>query len=297
MAEFNFRAPELSDRVWVEPLLARSGFRGCLYTFGNNYVWKDVYNVRICHWEDFYILMNSDNSATPRFLFPAGGGDVRRLVTALKQFCSENCWNLLMTANRECTELLKSLYPEIAVTPDRDGFDYVYEAKCLAELKGRQYHSKRNHLNRFYENDWSFEPIDSSNIGYCREVLDQWLTPEDANDPEKLEETGVVRTSLECFDELGYSGGILFVNGAPQAFTFGERSSEDTFVVHAEKALLNYQGAYTAVNCEFAKRLADSYRYINREEDTGSEGLRKAKLSYHPVFLEEKYYIDFGGQT
>ena len=92
-----------------------------------------------------------------------------------------------------------------------------------------------------------------------------------------------------CFS----AGRNLRVNGEAQAFTFGEPSAADTFVVHAEKALLNYQGAYTAVNCEFAKTLADRFAYINREEDTGSEGLRKAKLSYHPAFLEEKYLITF----
>lgn len=295
MAHFEFRAPEISDRDWAEQLLARSGFRGCLYTFGNNYVWKDVYNVKICRWGDFYLLRNSDHSDTPRFLYPAGTGDIRLLVSELGEYCAEMGFPLRMTANRECTEILRGLFPDITAVPDRDGFDYVYETEALAGLKGRKYHSKRNHLNRFYENDWSFEKIDRSNISYCREVLEQWLAADPSPDQDKQTEAEVVRRSLELFGELGYSGGILFVNGSPQAFTFGEKSAADTFVVHAEKALLNYQGAYTAINCEFAKTLTDSYRYINREEDTGSEGLRKAKLSYHPAFFEEKYYIEFGG--
>ena len=126
-------------------------------------------------------------------------------------------------------------------------------------------------------------------------MLEKWLS--DTSDVEKTTEADVVRRSLADYFTLGYRGGILYENGAPQAFTFGEHSAADTFVVHAEKALLEYQGAYNAVNCEFAKRLADDYRYINREEDAGSEGLRKAKLSYHPAFLEEKYFISFGGTT
>lgn len=295
MAEFDFRTPELSDRAWVEPLLAQSGFRGCLYTFGNNYVWKDVYNVKICRWNDFYALQNSDHSDTPRFLYPAGEGNIELFIKALRGYCAELKIPLKMTANKECTEKLLAIYPEITVHADRDGFDYVYNTSDLAELRGRKYHSKRNHLNRFYENDWSFEVINTDNIQFCREVLGQWLNA-DNDDEEKLTEAEVVRKSLADYSALGYRGGVLFADGKPQAFTFGERSSNDTFVVHVEKALLDFQGAYTAVNCEFAKTLANEYSYINREEDAGSEGLRRAKLSYHPAFLEEKYFIYFGGQ-
>lgn len=293
MAELNFRPPELSDREWAVKLLAESDFRGCLYTFGNNYVWRNVYNAEICRFEDFYLLKNTDHTdGVPRFLYPAGSGDIRRLIPALKEYCRAQKIPLLMTANAECTAVLKSLYPDVGAVPDRDGFDYVYNSADLAELKGKRYHSKRNHLNRFYENSWSFEPITADNIRDCREVLNKWL---DSGEPdeEKSTEAGVVNESLTCFSELGYTGGLLRVKGEPQAFTFGEPSAADTFVVHAEKALLNYQGAYAAVNCEFAKTLADKFTYINREEDTGSEGLRKAKLSYHPAFLEEKFLILF----
>mgnify|MGYP000366440444 FL=1 len=295
MAEFDFRTPELSDRAWVEPLLAQSGFRGCLYTFGNNYVWKDVYNVKICRWNDFYVLQNSDHSDTPRFLYPAGEGNIELFIKALRGYCAELKIPLKMSANKECTEKLLAIYTEITVHADRDGFDYVYNTSDLAELRGRKYHSKRNHLNRFYENDWSFEEINADNIQFCREVLEQWLNA-DNDDEEKLTEAEVVRKSLADYSALGYRGGVLFADGKPEAFTFGERSSNDTFVVHVEKALLDFQGAYTAVNCEFAKTLVNEYSYINREEDAGSEGLRRAKLSYHPAFLEEKYFIDFGGQ-
>lgn len=297
MAELEFRKPEITDRGWAEKLLHESGFRGCLYTFGNNYVWSEEYDVGICRYKDFYLLMNHDHSSTPRFLFPAGSGDIPGLISALREYCTGAGIPLKMTANRECTGLLRSLYPDIIAEPDRDGFDYVYNSTDLAELKGKRYHSKRNHLNRFYENDWRYEEISRSNIGYCTEVLESWLGSSGQEDPEKQAEARVVRLSLDKYFELGYSGGLIFAGGEPQAFTFGEPSAADTFVVHAEKALLNYQGAYTAINCEFSKTLADRFRFINREEDAGSDGLRKAKLSYHPAFLEEKYFITFGGMT
>ena len=176
MAEFDFRPPQLSDREWAVKLLAESDFRGCLYTFGNNYVWRNAYNAEICRFEDFYLLKNTDHtSGTPRFLYPSGSGDIRRLIPALKSYCRELNIPLLMTANAECTAVLKSLYPDVSAVADRDGFDYVYNSSDLAELKGKRYHSKRNHLNRFYENDWSFEPITAHNIPECRDVLAKWL--------------------------------------------------------------------------------------------------------------------------
>lgn len=293
----DFREPELSDRQWADELLAGSGFRGCIYTFGNNYVWRKVYNIQICRYKDFYMLMNSDHTdGQPRFFFPAGRGDLHEAIAVLREYCSGLGVPLMMTANKQSTEWLVANYPEVRAEGDRDGFDYVYNSADLAELKGKKYHSKRNHLNRFYENDWSFEPITAANIPDCVSVLDQWLAANSTEpDADKQTEAAVVRESLDNFAALGYTGGLLRVSGEPQAFTFGEKSSEDTFVVHAEKALLNYQGAYTAVNCEFAKTIAGQYRYINREEDAGSPGLRKAKLSYHPAFMEEKYFVTFGG--
>lgn len=293
----DFREPELSDRQWADELLAGSGFRGCIYTFGNNYVWRKVYNIQICRYKDFYMLRNTDHTDDqPRFFFPAGRGDLHEAIAVLREYCAGLGVPLMMTANKQSTEWLIANYPEVRAEGDRDGFDYVYNSADLAELKGKKYHSKRNHLNRFYENDWSFEPITAANIPDCVSVLDQWLAANSTEpDADKQTEAAVVRESLDHFAALGYTGGMLRVSGEPQAFTFGEKSSEDTFVVHAEKALLNYQGAYTAVNCEFAKTIAGQYRYINREEDAGSPGLRKAKLSYHPAFMEEKYFVTFGG--
>lgn len=293
----DFREPELSDRKWADELLAGSGFRGCIYTFGNNYVWRKVYNIQICRYKDFYMLRNTDHTdGQPRFFFPAGRGDLHEAIAVLREYCSGLGVPLMMTANKQSTEWLVANYPEVRAEGDRGGFDYVYNSADLAELKGKKYHSKRNHLNRFYENDWSFEPITMANIPDCVSVLDQWLAANSTEpDADKQTEAAVVRESLDNFAALGYTGGLLRVSGEPQAFTFGEKSSEDTFVVHAEKALLNYQGAYTAVNREFAKTIAGQYRYINREEDAGSPGLRKAKLSYHPAFMEEKYFVTFGG--
>lgn len=105
---------------------------------------------------------------------------------------------------------------------------------------------------------------------------------------EKNAEMCVTLNSLRLLDELDLIGGLLRINGEVVAFTIGEPICEDTFVVHIEKAYADIQGAYPMINQQFVEHECKQYKYINREEDTGAEGLRKAKLSYRPAFLVEK---------
>ncbi len=304
MSELVFRNIEITDKPWIDDALKKSQFRGCEYTFGNNFVWRKAYGVEIADYQGLYFVRWNFGGGRYKFSFPTGGCDVRTAVELLKNYCSENGINLEIYANRDVTEQITSLYPDAAAEYNRDGSDYVYLAEDLALLRGKKYHGKRNHLNRFYENSWSFEPITSSNMAECIAMNERWcdenISACDVVDSDearsKEDESCIVRCSFKYYDKLGYTGGLIRVNGEVQAFTFGEQSADDTFVVHVEKALRNYQGAYTAINCEFVKSLGGKYKYINREEDTGAENLRKAKLSYHPVFLEDKFNITFGGK-
>lgn len=284
----------LSDKARVEECLKRSDFRGCEYTFGNIFMWSGHYGTQICFERDFCFEKTGEGDKT-MFIYPYGGKDVKTAVTLIKEYASKNGLPCLICANKNITDKILELFPEANAELYRDFCDYVYSSDDLVELKGKKYHGKRNHLNRFYENDWSFEPITAGNIHECLAMSELWREENVTDDSEdaksKLTELDVVKRSLELFDELGYIGGVLRVDGEVQAFTFGERSSEDTFVVHVEKALRKYQGAYTAINREFVISLGGRFTYINREEDTGSENLRKAKMSYNPVFLEEKFLI------
>lgn len=301
MNVLSFKKIELSDKDTAVELLKKSNFRGCDYTFGNSFVWSDIYEVEYCIAEGFFFRKTGNGSKT-RFVFPAGSDDICRAVELMSKYCSGLGIPLRITANKQIAENIAEIYPNAAVKLDRDICDYVYLAEDLENLKGKKYHAKRNHLNRFYENDWSFEPLTSENISECREMNKIWraeninecrLCALDSDEQSKLDELCVVERSLTHYDELGYIGGVLRVNGEVQAFTFGEPSSDDCFVVHVEKALRQYQGAYTAINREFVKSLGGRYKYINREDDAGSENLRKAKLSYYPVFMEEKFIITF----
>lgn len=294
----DFRRPELSDMSLVKEHLRKSDFRGCEYTFGNLLMWSEHYNTELA-FADGFCFEKTGSGAETMFIYPYGDGDVETAIARISEYAAENSLKVNLCANKGITDKIVGLFPRANAELYRDFCDYVYLADDLENLKGKKFHAKRNHLNRFYENDWSFELMNAANIPECLAMNELWraenVTEGSDDSEDKLTELKVVERSLEMFDVLGYTGGVLRVNGEVQAFTFGEPSAVDTFVVHVEKALRTYQGAYAAINREFVKSLGGRYKYIDREEDTGAENLRKAKLSYNPVFLEEKFLITFKG--
>ncbi|MCL2036323.1 MAG: phosphatidylglycerol lysyltransferase domain-containing protein [Oscillospiraceae bacterium] len=289
-----FKRPETGDIHWVRELVNLSDFHGCEYAFGNSYMWSYVYDIQIARYKDFYLSKNKFG-----FLFPAGCGNLRELICVLQEYCCRENKPLRFT-NVDCKslELLRCLYESncLKVSTNRDMYDYVYEFEALSELRGKKLHAKRNHLNRFYENNWSFEPITPENIEEVTDMHNRWCEEKEIyNDIDKLREAGAVIRGLERFFELGFIGGAIRVDGEIQGYTFGEvmgNKSNDMFVVHVEKAFTTFQGTYAAINREFVNYACRDYRYINREEDAGSENLRKAKMSYCPAFLVEKSQVE-----
>ena len=166
----------------------------------------------------------------------------------------------------------------------------MYQSQSLATLGGKKLHSKRNYINRFKQLNWSFEDITPDNIDECKQMSLEWCIRNDCDKSEdKSEEMCAVGIGLEHFFDLGLVGGILRVDGRIQAFSYGEQQCSDTFVTHVEKAFTDYDGAYPMINYMMANRFCKGLEYINREEDMGEENLRKAKKSYHPCFMVEKF--------
>lgn len=289
----DFKTPTLSDKAWVKELLGYSDFRGCEYTFGNIFCWRDIYDIKICRFGDFLFIKNSEG-----LYFPAGRGDIGMALHELKDYCEKNSLPFYFTTMNKLSMLtLKEIYGEKAqVDTSADFYDYIYSRDDLAELRGKKYHAKRNHIARFSENDWSSEPITSENIAECEKMNDEWcernICINGVDDSDKRDEICAVRTGLRHFAELDYFGELLRVNGTVQAFSFGERVNSDAVVVHVEKALTDIQGTYPMINKQFVLNHCADVRYINREEDMGEENLRKAKLSYYPCFMEEKFSVN-----
>ena len=196
----------------------------------------------------------------------------------------------------EDCKTLETLYPgRFRFHFDRDGFDYIYSIDELAELKGRKYQRKRNHLNRFRQNhpDYTVEPITDENTAEVVQLLDTWYADRLLADPLadfQMEQSAIYK-ALRLRQALGMEGLVLRHNGQLLAMTMGSPLAGDTFDIQFEKALDRADGAYPAICWEFARYLRAKHphlRWLNREEDMGIEGLRKAKLSYNPDHMVEK---------
>lgn len=170
--------------------------------------------------------------------------------------------------------------------------DYIYDAKSLITLAGKKLHAKRNHINKFKSlyPDWSYEDITPQNMPEVILMSAEWRRiNETAGDKSLRDESRAMDVALCEFFNLGLSGGLIRAEGRVVAFSMGDRLNRDTWLVHIEKAFSDVPGAYAVINQQFAERHCESYLYINREDDSGDEGLRKAKLSYYPAMRTEKY--------
>ena len=178
---------------------------------------------------------------------------------------------------------------------DGDG-DYIYKRESLAQLSGKKLHAKKNLVNRFWRlyPDASYRPITKENIADALAVAEQWFAEKAEEGIEAdMSELTHIRKAAEYWDALGLFGGVLYVGGAPAAMTMASPISPQVIDVHFEKAVGAFaaEGAFAAVNQAFAaSEAAAPYLYINREEDMGIPGLRKAKEAYRPAFKVEKYY-------
>lgn len=204
---------------------------------------------------------------------------------------------------------VKAHFPQLSLEwqTNRDDCDYIYVREKLASLQGKSFHKKKNHVSRFlrnYEGNWEFRSLNLCNIAddmifVAKKWLDERFEAASSGEIEMSdEETRIlnlehemIKIALENKEDFALDGGVLYTNGTPVAMTLASRISEKVLDVHFEKCLSEAaaNGAYAAINWCFANS-CDSYEFLNREEDMGIEGLRKAKLSYHPEILLEKFY-------
>lgn len=290
MLDFQRFTPSM--RAEFEEYLLPLG-KSCEYAFTNLYLWG---RQRATFVEGFLVLFSHfDRRAV--YPFPAGQGDVRPALEAIIQDARERGIPCCITGlNQENITLLEQLYPgRFSFQCDRDNFDYVYNIDDLADLKGRKYQKKRNHINKFRSlyPDWRTEELTMAHLPGVRQMTSQWFAARHQMDPtgNYLLEQRALERAFDHFETLGLDGMVLLDGEKILAFTMASRLSKDTMDVHFEKALEDVEGAYAAINQAFAQYLRKKYpdiRYLDREDDLGLEGLRKAKLSYYPDHLKEK---------
>ncbi len=293
MEEIQFKRTEMEDRELMHSIFQKFPSQSCEKTFANTLLWSRHYPVK------FAIVQNTlvfcwEKGEEIAFSYPVGEPeDVRKTIEILKQYTEERGEPFeLYHVTPDQFEQLEEWYPErFQIEYERDDADYVYETEKLATLSGKKLHSKRNHINKFKElhPNWCYETMSEENIEECFQMALKWRNANGCDiDDGKNAEMCVTLNSLRLFRELELVGGVLKVDGKIVAFTIGEALSEEMFVVHIEKAFADVQGAYPMINQQFVSHECMDYLYVNREDDAGSEGLRKAKLSYRPAFLVEK---------
>lgn len=287
-----FRDIQLSDKEIMTQKFLEDNKKSCEFCFANNYLWKKIYPTQITEIGDCIVLRFLEDDEI-YYAYPIGNGDKRKVIEKiiLYEQASGHNVNISGMSKFEAGDLIKWFPARFRVEYDRDMSDYIYTTKSLSKLEGRKYHSKRNHIARFKEEDWSYERITDKNVSECIEMNHMWKKKRTAKWDEMMQyEYDVVKEGLKYFKELELVGGLLRKKGKVVAFAIGEPLTDDTFVVHFEKAFSDVQGAYAMINQQFALNECKGYKYINREEDEGDEGLRQAKLSYHPEMLIDKYY-------
>lgn len=297
MEEIQFKRAELEDKDVIDHFFLHHTSRSCERTFANVFLWSRQYPVTWAVVEDALVFKSEDENHLS-FAYPAGEPDhVKQALEVLMEYSRQkNVPFSMYNVTPDHFAQLEEWYPgRFEIEYDRDSADYVYESEKLATLSGKKLHSKRNHINKFkmvYEGRWSYEKMTKDNLEECFQMALRWRNENGCEeDPDKRGEICVTLNSLRLFEELGLTGGVLRIDGEVVAFTIGEPICSDTFVVHIEKAYADIQGAYPMINQQFVEHECLEYQYVNREEDTGAEGLRKAKLSYRPVFLVEKGHV------
>lgn len=293
----DFRDITLDDKEIITKYTFKSDRRNCDLSFSNLCSWRFLYHTQFAIIDEFLVFRFWVERELV-YMMPVGDGDLHQVINLLIEDAhQQNHQFCMLGISSFMKEDLEAIMPNRFIfTEDRDYADYIYLRTDLSNLVGKKFQPKRNHINKFkntYPNH-SYSPITPDKIQECKDLEAKWCR---ANNCDQQEGTGNEREALlyalNNFEELGLTGGILYVNNEIVAFTFGMPINHEMFGVHVEKADTNIDGAYAMINQEFAKRIPEQYTYVNREEDLGIEGLRKAKLSYHPVMILEKYMACF----
>lgn len=289
----DFKSLDPANKEAYDRYLLNAGERGCEYSFVNLYLWG---RQKAAFLNDHLVFFSQFNRKSV-YLFPIGYGDKKPVLDAVMEDAKARgipCRFTGMTQD-DCA-LLESLYPgKLRYHFDRDCFDYIYAIDDLADLKGRKFQRKRNHLNRFRDAnpDHVLEPITEENIAQVQQLVETWYQLRLQENPhgDYHMERAALTKALQQRQALGLEGLVLRTGDQLLAMTMGSQLNATTFDIHFEKALDIADGAYAAINNGFARYLREKYpqlQWLNREDDMGLEGLRKAKLSYNPDHMIEK---------
>ena len=292
-----FREITLEDKQAVEECGSHYNYHLCERCFVDLFMWAGPYQTQICFADGLLLVkMRPLDGEHDCYLAPIGEGDLGAALDALEADAAERGIPLTIVSVAEpMIERIEAVRPgKFVFSHDsEDGDDYIYLAEKLRTLSGKKLQSKRNLVNRFqaaYEGRWSYEDMTPDNVKDAFGYHIKWCNRNGcAHSRDFQGETCAIVVALRNFDALGLRGGLLRLDGEVIAFTFGCQATPDMYVMQIEKADSEIAGAYQMINQQFVLHNCDDVEYVNREEDLGLEGLRKAKKSYYPVMRGVKY--------
>ncbi len=293
-----FKNLELADRDSINSKLQSQNYRASDLCFTNLFAWGKKFNTQFAVTDEWLFIRFKDNDGRNSYLKPIGTGDIKKGVEILledhKQF--DSIFQIRGITKEMINELEVAFPNTFDFQLNRSVSDYIYTTEKLRDLRGKKLQSKRNHINRFKrEHEWQYKSLTNNPelVAECKSMLDKWMEISLEDDPSLMYDNFATTIMLENFEYLNLRGGVICVDNEMLAFSIGEPLTKDTIVVHVEKAFASVNGAYAIINQQFAIHETEGYTYINREEDMGVENLRRAKLSYQPDILLEKYNARF----
>lgn len=307
-----FKDLSTSDRALIQRFTLYGERQNCDLSFSNLISWRFLYNTQFAVIDD-YLVFRFHTGRHLAYMMPIPKPQVMEDGSYRVKPCDECSVKVIRTIRDDSiamghpflmlgvcnymVDLIEQSFPDtFTIEPNRNFADYIYTRDKLINLSGKKLQSKRNHINKFKSlyPQYTYRPLTEDLIPQCLELEKQWRkVSKDDTDEQDLDESLSIelRSMIRAFhrwDRLGLTGGTIWVDDKLVAFTFGCPINQTTFDVCVEKADVNYEGSFSIINQEFVKHLPEQYCYINREEDMGNEGLRRAKLSYHPDILLEK---------
>lgn len=272
-----FSALELAARGLLHPKLRALSPVISEFTFANLYLFRGTHNYAVSLLPDGNPVIAGADKGESFFILPFGLPDGDILNDLFKRFSFMKC------VAEEHVKALEGYGCKIIEDPAN--FDYLYSRNEMSRLTGRKFHRKKNLVNFFtWRYEHGEEPLTEEHINDARSVLEAWRDRKDAHN-----DYDAAREALGLCEELQLCGSIYYVEGKPAAYILGEELNPSTFVIHFEKGVPGIKGLLQFVNMHFSSLLPERYRFINREQDLGEEGLRRAKLSWRPVAQIKKY--------
>jgi hypothetical protein len=296
-----FKKINIEDKTLIEKYIHPYKFLSCEYSFTSLYIWKDACDIQYTIYKDALIIKKKDFEGYYHFMQPLGylKDNLKEIIETLKVYRIENNMRYLFKDLEESfIEEINSLFKgndKFCIKEDRDNFDYLYEAKKLMTFSGKKLHSKKNHYN-FFTKNYSYEVLPISTDEVISDVIlaaEKWYEEVEEKDDKLYYELLAIKDIVKNMSLLRLDGVAVYVDGNLSAFSIGERLNEKLAVIHIEKGDKNISGIYSFITKTLIDRCFNNAEIINREQDLGIEGLRKAKMSYYPLKLEKKFILSF----